>query len=370
MARVLWHGISPYQRTGYGVQTRLFAPLIASLGHCVAVAQMGPAHPADTRGEFDGIPVIGPGEHDLALPPDGDIRAALGGPPDLIVTLKDPYVLPAKQYQGRNVASLCPVDCDPMSVQDRAWFKMSGALPVAISRNGQQVIRAAGWDPPYLPHGVDTAFWAPGDRNHARDVLGLPKDVFIAGLNAMNLGQPSRKAFYEQLSGFAMFHVKHPSSLLLAHTNPDQPEGTKLRPIVKQLGISDAVIFGRDMAQSETQMRTWYRSLDVLLNATYGEGFGLPVAEAVCCGVPVIGTQCSALTENIPAGGGWAVKGQRMWVPAHEACWTVPSIPGLTGALEKAFRTRLRPAAALAAQWDAQAIVTRYWKPFIERMTS
>jgi glycosyltransferase involved in cell wall biosynthesis len=370
MARILWHGISPYQRTGYGVQARLFAPLIAALGHRVAVAQMGPPHPADSHGEFDGIPVIGPsaaGEY--RLPPDRDIRAALGGNPDLIVTLKDPYVLPAGQYRGRNVASLCPVDCHPMSVQDRRWFAASGAVPVAISRDGQARIRDAGFDPLFAPHGVDTAFWVPGDQGEARDLLGLPRGMFIAGINAMNLGQPSRKAFYEQLAGFAGFHVKHPGALLLAHTNPDQPDGTALRPIARQLGIEDAVIFGRDMLQSETQMRTWYRSLDVLLNATYGEGFGIPAAEAVCCRVPVIGTDCSALTENIPPGAGWLVKGQPLWVPAHEASWTAPSIPGITGALEKALRTRLHPAPGLAAQWDAQAIITRYWKPLIEELT-
>ena len=62
MAAVLWHGIPPWHKTGYGRMTAEFAPLIAGLGHQVVIAAMGrkgidddprTAHPdaADTEGQ-------------------------------------------------------------------------------------------------------------------------------------------------------------------------------------------------------------------------------------------------------------------------------------------------------------------------------
>ena len=225
-------------------------------------------------------------------------------------------------------------------------------------------------DARYVPHGIDTGFWTPGDRLAARDLLGIPRGCFVAGLNAQNLGQPSRKAFDEQLTAFAQFHGKPPGVLLLAHTAPDNDEGMPLRPIVRQLGIKDAVIFGAGMTMAETQMRTWYRSLDVLLNATYAEGFGIPICEALACGVPVIATDCSAMNEKVPPAAGWLVRGQPFYVPLHEARWTIPSIAGIAAALEKAYRAGKDVPAYLGALWDAGTIAAEQLDPLLKDLTS
>lgn len=373
MARILWHGISPYHRTGYGVQCRLTAPALRDLGHKIVIAAMGDPHPEDRKhGAFDGIPIIGHAGKDFDLPRPADIRAAFGGRnPDLILILKDAWVLPGKQYQGWNAACWCAIDTHPMGQGDRRFFATSGARPVAVSKHGLAMMRAAGLrDALYVPHGIDTGFWSPGYQPAARDLLGLDRDMFIAGMNAANFGQPPRKAFAEQFAAWGRFHAKHPNSVLLAHTVPDHPEGMPLRPILAQLGIpDDAVRFGKSMFQTEVQLRSWYRSLDVLMSATYGEGFGVPIAEAISCGVPVIGTDCTAIPENIPPGGGWLVKGQRFYVPAHHAWWTVPSIAGIGTALDKAWKARgrgVRP--ELAAQFDHAAIARNQWKTVVEEL--
>lgn len=375
--RILWHGISPYRRTGYGVQTRLFAPLIRDLGHTVAVAQMGAPHPQDTRGRFDGIPVIGPGPGEYGLPPRAQIRAALGGEPDLVIVLKDMWVLPAEQYIRYNTAGWCNIDCDPMGEPDRAFFEISGAHPVAVSQHGRASMRQAGLkDASYVPHGIDTEFWRPGDQREARELLGLPPGAFIAGLNAMNLGQVSRKALYEQLAAFASFHGKlQPGSLLLAHTEPEHPEGLNLRRIVDRLGIADAVNFGAHRNMSEFQMLTWYRSLDVLLNATCGEGFGVPIIEAEACGIPVIGTECTSMPELIPSGSGWLVHGQPFWNEHHVATWTVPAIGQITAKLAQAVANRGHTGRAAIARahvlkYDAAQITREHWKPLLEELTA
>jgi glycosyltransferase involved in cell wall biosynthesis len=122
------------------------------------------------------------------------------------------------------------------------------------------------------------------------------------------------------------------------------------------------------MDMAEDQLRTWYRSLDVLLNATYGEGFGMPIIEALACGIPVIGTESTAMTEKIPAGAGWLVRGQEFWNEVHGATWTVPAIGQITAQLAKAAARKASPELCRAAgvAYDARRVLADYWAPALK----
>lgn len=52
------------------------------------------------------------------------------------------------------------------------------------------------------------------------------------------------------------------------------------------------------------EMHTLYQQADVLLFPTRREGFGLCVAEAMACGLPVVSTRCSAIPELVDEGRG------------------------------------------------------------------
>ncbi len=51
----------------------------------------------------------------------------------------------------------------------------------------------------------------------------------------------------------------------------------------------------------EAEMAALYRSADAYVQASYGEGFGLAIAEALSCGVPVIATAWGAATGYLDA---------------------------------------------------------------------
>jgi|GEM_PF-2017333 len=51
----------------------------------------------------------------------------------------------------------------------------------------------------------------------------------------------------------------------------------------------------------------WYRSLTCYVNASYGEGFGLHLLEAMGCGIPLISTSFSAVGEMFDSGVGYEV---------------------------------------------------------------
>jgi glycosyltransferase involved in cell wall biosynthesis len=69
---------------------------------------------------------------------------------------------------------------------------------------------------------------------------------------------------------------------------------------VARLGIEDRVtIVGR---VSEAELAAWYRRAEALLSPSLYEGFGLPAAEAMACGTPVIATSAGALPEVVADG--------------------------------------------------------------------
>ena len=75
--------------------------------------------------------------------------------------------------------------------------------------------------------------------------------------------------------------------------------GWRLRRL-KGLGIEDRVtIIGR---VSESELVGWYRRAQALVSPSLYEGFGLPAAEAMACGTPVIATSAGALPEVVADG--------------------------------------------------------------------
>ena len=388
---ILWSGIGPYHKTGYGVQAALFLAQLAALGYRVVFHRMGAGveddrrHP-DFTDTWDGVPVIGGGIGDFGPPAPLEVRKAFGGAkPDLLLILKDAWVLNPRHYARYNTAVWCNIDCDPMGEPDLEFFRRSGAHPIAVSRFGVSVMRDAGLAPSYVPHGVNLGYWTPGDQGEARELLGLPADgTFIAGINAANLGKVPRKAFYEQFEAFAQFAKRlQPKALLLCHTDPGNPEGVDLRRLAHFTGLAqapdrptegDLVRFGAHMNMRAGQMVTWYRSLDVLLNATMGEGFGVPVVEAAACGIPAIVTDCTALPEKISHQSGWVVPGQPFWNEAHGALWTVPHIGAITAKLAHAAAhrhdtNRAELVRAAAEPYGHEHVTAEHWKPVLERLT-
>ena len=110
---------------------------------------------------------------------------------------------------------------------------------------------------------------------------------------------------------------------------------------------------------------------DVVLNPSYGEGFGLPIVEAQAAGTPVIVGNNSAQTEL--CGAGWKAECQPYWSPEDMAWWHAPRIKNLVEGLEWAYKkrgdVRLRTLARdFAMQYDADRVAATYWKPALEML--
>lgn len=295
----------------------------------------------------------------------------------MVVALTDPWVLDARIVNRLPLIAWVPIDHDPLIPQTHNWLVHSKAIPVAMSRFGERVLRESGHETVfYVPHGYDPEIFAPLDRREARTALGMPKEAFIVGMVAANLGSPSRKSFSQAITAFAEFQRNHPDALLYLHTKLENPLGEDIPAMCQANGVRVASSdqYALALGTPASVVSAILSAFDVLLNPSMGEGFGVPILEAQACGTPCITTDFSAMPEVAPAEvGNWTVPGQKIWTP-FRSFQVTPSIEALVDRLEQAYadseEERLTRRATVhkwaSENYRADFVAEEYWRPTLE----
>lgn len=374
--RILWYSAAPWTGTGYGTQTALWTRYLAGLGHRVAIAcTFGAPGRVD---HWEGMTVYPPPLHatgDHLLRKYAALHKA-----DVVVVLTDVWTLnPADFDLAVPVIMWTPVDCTPLGIGETQFYNncATSVYPLAMSPHGQEQLKNAGHDPvTMIPHGIDTQVFTP-PREPMRDMtrmsLGLTPSTIAVGANFNNI-DPYRKATPQLLEAFRRFHVKHRDSVLFLHTVATVRNSLDLTVITARLGITDCVRFC-DQATIQAGMYTqadmarWYGAMDVVVNATCGEGFGIPAIEAQACGTPVI--LADNTTGRWLAGPGLTVRCEPWWNPTHGSWWQAPDISKLAEALHKAttFTDRTRAAARLHAEHFDYHKIGPQWGALLKGIT-
>ena len=367
-----------WANTGYGTQARSLLPRLRDHGH--AVANFAWYGLQGGMMVLDGITVYPVGHdvwgNDIAGPICRHFNA------DLFLSLMDVWVCAedlAARVRPSSWAAWAPVDHEPAPPQVIDRWKRSD-YPVAYSLSGLQAAKNAGMENvSYIPHGLETGTFRPGDKREAREKLNLPQEAFICAMVAANKGYPARKAFAENLQAFTQFHEKHPEAVLYLHTLRNTAHGgIDLQTLVDTLGISKSVYFVDQFANHlglpGTYVADVYRAADVLMAASQGEGFGLPIMEAQACGCPVITTNWTAMRE-LTVNGITTTPAQRVWTPLNSWAATV-SVQHVADALEAIYSRPTDEAKAAAElgiitmrqNYDWDMCIERYWMPFLARV--
>lgn len=242
---------------------------------------------------------------------------------------------------------------------DEVW------VPSAFNRDG--FLRSGLRRPIHLiPLGVDLNYFHPGAASHPNPAGEL---VF---LSSFEWGE--RKEPWLLLQTFNdVFSAREPVRLVCKVINRDPT--VKLREEIRRLRLKPAggkVSFLFNLEFPHYQLGSLYRSADCYLAISRGEGWDMPLMEAMACGLPAIATDWGAHTEFVHAGIAYPLR-VRGTVPALAKCpyytgfsWADPDPDHLRHLLREVYENRdearrrgLAAAREMAERWTWRHAATK-----------
>jgi len=145
---------------------------------------------------------------------------------------------------------------------------------------------------PVIPHAVDTRVFRTdgtvGAGGASKSSLGLGDSLVIGAVGANS----RRKRFDLVIRSFALaarrLARRHRSARLLIKTDRAVSlDGIDLHRLAEQEGVSGSVRFITNM-MTPANLARLYSAMDIFINLSEWEGFGIPVIEAMACGLPVV----------------------------------------------------------------------------------
>ena len=155
-------------------------------------------------------------------------------------------------------------------------------------------------------NGIDTTMFSPGEDIRREDnmiLMVMSRDTIVKGLRFL-------------LEALAELRKKHDLRLVVVGRTMGDGVTEKL---MDKLGITGSVTFYNQIDTDEL-IRLYRTATIVAVPSTY-EGFGLPAAEAMSCGAPVVSTMAGALPEIVGDAG--------ILVPPADSKALVDAIEGL-----------------------------------------
>lgn len=297
--------------------------------------------------------------------------------PRALLTLYDVWVYNKLKFDDPIIAWV-PLDHVSLPPNVLKFLLRPNVTPVVMAPHGERQLAEAGIDSMYIPHMVDTKVFKPTYEVFGvptREYMGVPDDAFLVSIVAANKANQvlHRKALAEQLLAFSIFRETHPDAYLYLHCEPSPVfGGFNIPNLLKACRLDDSCvrILNSDMNKlgySQEFLAGIYTASDVLLNATMGEGFGVPTVEAQACGTRVI-TSSWAASQDLASEDSWLVSGQPFWDELQQAWLQTPNLGSLVSALEMAYaaeRGESKLAIEFASQFDVERVWAWRWLPFL-----
>lgn len=199
-----------------------------------------------------------------------------------------------------------------------------------LDREGGGLIKTRGSAPP----AADTTVFRPLDRESVRSTFNFEDDVLIIGTVMRN---QARKLYPQLIKDFAEFIRVAPPEIarrayLYMHASYPDREGWNIPYFIKESGISHKILVTYRCLRCHTVFASFFQDarascvkcgsttatmpnssngvdrnslahiinlFDLYVQYSNSEGFGLPQVEAASCGVPVMATDYSAMSDVV-----------------------------------------------------------------------
>lgn len=252
----------------------------------------------------------------------------------------------------------------------REWVRRANKMDEVWTPSSfnADTFRASGVERPVhvMPLGVNPAYFNP-------DIESYPVNGVFTFLSAFEWGE--RKAPEILLKAFNDEFRSDEQAVLVCKVYNQDPSVNIPRQ-VGLLGLKDGggrVVFSINEVVPMHQLGALYRSADCFVLPSRGEGWGLPILEAMACGLPVIATEWSAQTDFIHDAIAYPLGIERL-VPAEAKCpyyegfnWAEPSYEHLRALMRHVFENR-EEAKLKGARASAEVLGKWTWRHSAEKI--
>lgn len=287
--------------------------------------------------------------------------------PDVVVMLNDPQIIISQLFENgmdpqrvllryRPIISYIPCDGDNLPPP---WTEIIPKVTnvVTMSKWGQSKYEGS----QLVYHGVDTDQFWPIDQDHpitissgevlrskrdCKRALNFDPDGFLVLRVDSNSG---RKDYAATIRAVAPVMARHADIELHMHCDAGKTTayGTDLKRMLtrfpeihpeKRVYLPEATPLEGALGWKQQDLNALYNAADVFISTSRGEGFGLTIAEALACGVPVIAQNVSAIPEVVGPGGILVEPIAMLTVPSGEDVW-LADVEGFENALERIYQS-------------------------------
>lgn len=353
-----------------GHQTRILG--VNHRGRSGEISAFSPNQSAESIGafvaEFDAdpinrvtVPAQAGGDlfgHALTAPAINGSLWPDGWQPDRVLVVADPRAMAIRVDKSPDIFATVPtfnyVPIEGVGLPqcwDQIWKNVT---PVAMSEFGRaQLQTLLGRPVTSIPHGISPVFHpiSMAHPGHIGDkAITTKEDAKRAFRLEGHLVLLRTDRFVPRKNYAALFRsvgpilAAHPEAILVIHCAPNDEGGLMAEqisrlpgafatgplwrhPQVRFLGAHDTY-----RGMSDEALNVLYNAADIYVSPTMAEGFGLTLAEAAACGVPVVTTDYAAGPETV-GDGGVLVPVDRLLTNVDSYEWALVDEPKFTTAV-------------------------------------
>jgi glycosyltransferase involved in cell wall biosynthesis len=267
------------------------------------------------------------------------------------------YLFANKFDQQRILASFAPIiaymPVDGINNPPQWQMLEQMVTRVAMTKFGQDLMPGS----ELIYHGVDGSIYHPvsvkdpittsggeiiTSKRDAKKALGYDPDGFMV----LRVDRNSvRKNFPDTWKALVPVIRKHKDIQVHFHCQAkgdyfDFPNILAREPDVAQnFFFPDEQSHNTFQGWPDNDLAVLYNAADLFVSTTWSEGFGLTIAEAMACGVPIVAQNCSAITEVVGPGGILVNPLRTITAPTGQDQW-IPDVEAFTDVIERIYLSR------------------------------